>query len=91
MGELTALPHTSGKAPPPLVSSTLIVSRTPPSPDQPTGLSKASGPVVLAFFVLGLCATEKSRSSNCVLNGASSVRGIPRIYGVYPVNLFSIY
>eukprot|EP00731_Ephydatia_muelleri_P021327 Em0013g1054a len=34
--------------------------------------SKASGPVVLAFFVLGLCATEKSRSSNCVLNGASS-------------------
>ena len=53
--------------------------------------SKASGPVVLAFFVLGLCATEKSRSSNCVLNGASSVRGIPRIYGVYPVNLFLIY
>ena len=53
--------------------------------------SKASGPVVLAFFVLGLCATEKSRSSNCVLNGASSVRGISRIYGVYPVNLFSIY
>ena len=38
MGELTALPHTTGKAPPPLVSSTLIVSRTPPSPDQPTGL-----------------------------------------------------
>ena len=30
MGELTALPHTSRKAPPPLVSSTLIVSRTPP-------------------------------------------------------------
>ena len=25
------------------------------------------------------------------VNGASSVRGIPRIYGVYPVNLFSIY
>ena len=25
------------------------------------------------------------------LNGASSVRGIPRIYVVYPVNLFSIY
>ena len=40
MGELTALPHTSGKAPPPLVSSTLIVSRTPPSPDQPTGLRR---------------------------------------------------
>ena len=38
MGELTALPHTTGKAPPPLVSSTLIVSRTPPSPDQLTGL-----------------------------------------------------
>ena len=38
MGELTALPYTTGKAPPPLVSSTLIVSRTPPSPDQPTGL-----------------------------------------------------
>ncbi|KAL5515643.1 hypothetical protein EMCRGX_G000838 [Ephydatia muelleri] len=36
--------------------------------------SKASGPVVLAFFVLGLCATEKSRSSNCVLNGASSAK-----------------
>ena len=31
------IPH-AGKAPPPLVSSTLIVSRTPPSPDQPTGL-----------------------------------------------------
>ena len=38
MGELTALPHTTGKAPPPLFTSTLIVSRTPPSPDQPTGL-----------------------------------------------------
>ena len=25
------------------------------------------------------------------VNGACSVRGIPRIYGVYPVNLFSIY
>ncbi|KAL5505619.1 hypothetical protein EMCRGX_G007083 [Ephydatia muelleri] len=36
--------------------------------------SKASGPVVLAFFVLGLCATEKSRSCNCVLNGASSAK-----------------
>ena len=41
MGELTALPHTTGKAPPPLVSSTLIVSRTPPSPDQPTGLRES--------------------------------------------------
>ena len=27
----------------------------------------------------------------CAINGASSVRGIPRIYRVYPVNLFSIY
>ena len=32
--------------------------------------NKASGPVVLAFFVLGLCITEKSRSNNCVLKPA---------------------
>ena len=34
------IPH-AGKAPPPLVSSTLIVSRTPPSRDQPTGLKRS--------------------------------------------------
>ena len=34
---------------------------------------------------------DKANGIASCLNGASSVRGIPRIYGVYPVNLFSIY
>ena len=82
MGELTALPQLGERGlrplllpPPLLITSTLLLSRTPPSPDQPTGLYGFFSEPSCNRRCLGNC--ECSQDRRCRRHGCPPGKSVP--------------